>query len=247
MVSGRKSWNKQTRAKVSVIAEKVGYSCPGLDEHGSKCPHVEVLHGREGWNELWKTVADPHTKKCCYVYLFNQNPDIMTKENYSAVVKVPKGKVRTVDLRLGKKLNVSLSLEFELDQKSSLGVSVRGTVGTDSSVDLRVKSKQNDAESRFFCRERIVCEDRGKLQCSTFGYVGIGSEKARCEYDVKILQSGDNSDVCAEPQLEVLGKDVVATHGCSVGRIPDEALMYMGSRGVGHQMAEKLYVNGFLK
>ena len=48
-----------------------------------------------------------------------------------------------------------------------------------------------------------------------------------------------------KPQLEIFADDVKCTHGCTVGRLDEEALFYMQSRGISEKEATKLLLGGF--
>lgn len=49
------------------------------------------------------------------------------------------------------------------------------------------------------------------------------------------------------PSLEILADDVRCTHGATVGRLDDEQLFYLESRGIGRKQAERLLVRAFLE
>jgi Fe-S cluster assembly protein SufD len=49
------------------------------------------------------------------------------------------------------------------------------------------------------------------------------------------------------PSLEILANDVRCTHGATVGRLDDEQLFYLESRGIGRKQAERLLVRAFLE
>jgi Fe-S cluster assembly protein SufD len=59
-----------------------------------------------------------------------------------------------------------------------------------------------------------------------------------------VLLSADAS-VNTKPQLEIFADDVKCSHGCAVGRLDEEALFYLRSRGIGEQKARSLLLNGF--
>ncbi|MBU1075613.1 SufD family Fe-S cluster assembly protein, partial [Patescibacteria group bacterium] len=48
-------------------------------------------------------------------------------------------------------------------------------------------------------------------------------------------------------ELEILADDVRCTHGTTVGRIDEENIFYLMSRGITKKDAEKLVIEGFLK
>ena len=49
----------------------------------------------------------------------------------------------------------------------------------------------------------------------------------------------------ARPQLEIYADDVVCTHGATVGRLDDEELFYMRSRGISLDEAKKIQLTVF--
>lgn len=59
-----------------------------------------------------------------------------------------------------------------------------------------------------------------------------------------ILLSADAS-VNTKPQLEIFADDVKCSHGCTVGRLDEEGLFYLRSRGVSEKTAKSLLVHAF--
>jgi Fe-S cluster assembly protein SufD len=49
------------------------------------------------------------------------------------------------------------------------------------------------------------------------------------------------------PTLEIEANDVRCTHGATVGRVDEEQLFYLRSRGLSHDEAERLIVAGFVE
>jgi Fe-S cluster assembly scaffold protein SufB len=217
--------------------------CGGLAMKGKACPHVLFIEGKQEWDRLWDLIADTGSTGCCYILsLSGGSPD----EVLSARVKVPDDTLRTVELRLGEGDGVSMNVELDLGKDASLGLLIRGVVGGDSKVKVQVRSRQNQIGSRFVYRGRLACRNSGTIDLATSGYVGTEARRGSCEYDTKILQVGTQCDIMTRPHLEVLGKEVIARHGCSVGRVPQSALVYMQSRGIATAEAEELFLRGFL-
>ena len=50
----------------------------------------------------------------------------------------------------------------------------------------------------------------------------------------------------ANPQLEIYAEDVKCSHGSTTGQIDTEALFYLRSRGLSHDEANRLILNGFV-
>lgn len=93
-------------------------------------------------------------------------------------------------------------------------------------------------------------------------YKGIISDKSRSVFNGKILvhpeaektiahqinknlMFSDEAEVNAKPELEIYNDDVKCTHGATVGRLDDEVLFYLRSRGIGESEAEYLLACAF--
>jgi Fe-S cluster assembly protein SufD len=51
--------------------------------------------------------------------------------------------------------------------------------------------------------------------------------------------------VNTKPQLEIFADDVKCSHGCTIGRLDDEALFYLQARGIGEKAAKALLLHAF--
>ncbi|GLQ34253.1 Fe-S cluster assembly protein SufD [Amylibacter marinus] len=56
----------------------------------------------------------------------------------------------------------------------------------------------------------------------------------------------DDSNFLAKPELEIYADDVACSHGSTVGAIDEDALFYLGSRGVPHKQAQDMLTLAFL-
>jgi Fe-S cluster assembly protein SufD len=59
-----------------------------------------------------------------------------------------------------------------------------------------------------------------------------------------LLLSGD-ALIDTKPQLEISNNDVKCTHGSTIGRLDEESIFYMRSRGIGEEMARSLLTYAF--
>lgn len=55
----------------------------------------------------------------------------------------------------------------------------------------------------------------------------------------------DRATVNSKPQLEIFADDVRCSHGCTIGKLPEEALFYLRSRGIPKKEAEALMMYAF--
>ena len=58
---------------------------------------------------------------------------------------------------------------------------------------------------------------------------------------------GDSVKNESQPILEILADDVKASHGATTGRIPEENIYYLESRGLDKEEAKVLIVEGFFE
>ena len=59
------------------------------------------------------------------------------------------------------------------------------------------------------------------------------------------LLLGRLAEVDTKPQLEIYADDVKCSHGATVGRIDDEQLFYLRSRGVAFEEAKRIILYAF--
>ena len=59
------------------------------------------------------------------------------------------------------------------------------------------------------------------------------------------LMLSDDALVHCNPQLEIYADDVKCSHGSTVGRVDDESLFYLRTRGIDEESALRLMINGY--
>ncbi|MEK7064557.1 MAG: SufD family Fe-S cluster assembly protein [Patescibacteria group bacterium] len=64
--------------------------------------------------------------------------------------------------------------------------------------------------------------------------------------EMRLLLLDDKSQAVAEPKLEIETNEVKASHAATVGKIDEEQVFYLTSRGITGKEAERLIVDGFL-
>jgi Fe-S cluster assembly protein SufD len=108
-----------------------------------------------------------------------------------------------------------------------------------------------------------TCIDHAKPRCTSRElYKGILNDESTAVFNGKILvrpnaqktnakQTNKNlllsrdALVNTTPQLEIFADDVKCTHGATIGRLSEEALFYLRSRGIGEESARALMTYAF--
>lgn len=93
---------------------------------------------------------------------------------------------------------------------------------------------------------RGVAENGARVKVDGMVRIEKGAEKSDSFLSMKILVLDENSSAWAEPQLEIENNDVKASHSASVGKIDEDLLFYLESRGVNQKEGKQLIVDGFL-
>jgi Fe-S cluster assembly protein SufD len=76
-------------------------------------------------------------------------------------------------------------------------------------------------------------------------FVQPQAQKTNAYQSNKNILLSDNASVNTKPQLEIFADDVKCSHGCTVGRLNDEGLFYLQSRGISEKIAKSLLLHAF--
>jgi Fe-S cluster assembly protein SufD len=71
------------------------------------------------------------------------------------------------------------------------------------------------------------------------------AQKTNAEQSNATILLAEGAEIDAKPQLEIWADDVKCSHGASIGRLDENALFYLRSRGIGEAAARDLLVQGF--
>ena len=92
-----------------------------------------------------------------------------------------------------------------------------------------------------------VCKDDGKLVFSGISTINNGSKRSKTHQNSKIMVFDALSNGIAKPILKIDENDIEASHAAVVGKINDEHLFYLTSRGLTESAAKELITFGYLK
>ncbi len=76
-------------------------------------------------------------------------------------------------------------------------------------------------------------------------FVRQAAQKTNAYQSNKNILLSDTSSVNTKPQLEIFADDVKCTHGCTVGRLNEEGLFYLQSRGISEKIARNLLLGAY--
>lgn len=76
-------------------------------------------------------------------------------------------------------------------------------------------------------------------------FVRQDAQKTNAFQSNKNILLSDDATINTKPQLEIYANDVKCSHGTSTGKIDEESLFYLRSRGIGESSARKLLMYAF--
>ena len=92
-----------------------------------------------------------------------------------------------------------------------------------------------------------VCKDDGKLVFSGISHIIKGCHQSKSHQNAKILVFDEGCIAKAKPVLKIDENDIEASHAASVGKVSDEHIFYLTSRGLTTEEAKMLITLGYLK
>lgn len=92
-----------------------------------------------------------------------------------------------------------------------------------------------------------VCKDMGKLLFAGTSHIFEKAIKSKTEQNARIMVFDEASNAIAKPILKIDENDIEASHAAVVGKINDEHLFYLTSRGISETEAKELITFGYLK
>ncbi|HJY22551.1 MAG TPA: Fe-S cluster assembly protein SufD [Hanamia sp.] len=76
-------------------------------------------------------------------------------------------------------------------------------------------------------------------------FVRPDAQKTNAYQSNKNILLSDTATVNTKPQLEIFADDVKCSHGCTVGKLDEEALFYLRTRGISKESAQSMLLQAF--
>ncbi|MDK9586530.1 Fe-S cluster assembly protein SufD [Lelliottia wanjuensis] len=123
-----------------------------------------------------------------------------------------------------------------------------------NSLAMPVKSEVCDTRTwlehnKGYCNSRqmhkVIANDKGRAVFNGLINVAQHAIKTDGQMTNNNLLLGRLAEVDTKPQLEIYADDVKCSHGATVGRIDDEQMFYLRSRGIDKNAAQKMIIYAF--
>jgi len=118
---------------------------------------------------------------------------------------------------------------------------VEDTQHTDTQINVRHAAPHCTSHELY----KGILDGKSRAVFSGRIVVDPGAQKTDAIQSNRNLLLSAGALVNSNPQLEILADDVRCTHGSTVGRLDEEAVFYLRSRGIGRATAESLLTYAF--
>ena len=183
------------------------------------------------------------------------------KINYSSITNQP-GQKRGTILRRGLTYRDSL-INWNvaaMDEADVYHDNTTNILGDGSEANLKIVTLGVKEQKTYFNSEVVnqglsskgdilqhgVVLDRSHIVFNGVGFIVKGATGSNAYQSSRMLTLSSEAKADANPMLLIDENDVMAGHGASLGRIDEEQLYYLQSRGLTRKESSRLLVHGFL-
>lgn len=92
-----------------------------------------------------------------------------------------------------------------------------------------------------------IARESSKMIFTGTSAIEEGADKSKTRQEAKIIVFDHLADGIASPYLKISDNDVLASHAAIVGKLNEEHLFYLESRGLSEEEAKRLIALGYLK
>ncbi|MCB9965467.1 MAG: Fe-S cluster assembly protein SufD [Rhodospirillales bacterium] len=119
---------------------------------------------------------------------------------------------------------------------------LRGTQHSDTTIVIAHRAPHCSSYQDF----RTVLDDRARGVFQGKIYVDQIAQKTDGYQLSKALMLSDGAEMDTKPELEIYADDVKCSHGALSGKLDEEPLFYMRSRGIPEEAARSLLIQSFI-
>lgn len=117
----------------------------------------------------------------------------------------------------------------------------------DSQMKLTVNLNHMATNTTGRINSKRVLFDSAKGELNSLLSIRESAHNADSYLSDKVMLVGKTCQAKSDPQLEILAHDVRASHGVTISRLLPDELLYLRSRGLSYEIAQKLILTSFLK
>lgn len=232
------------------------------DREQSLFNHVTIQVGKNAkFNFIENYINNQKEDKAPFSLVSEVGAHEGAKINYSSITNQP-GQKRGTILRRGLTYRDSL-INWNvaaMDEADVYHDNTTNILGDGSEANLKIVTLGVKEQKTYFNSEVVnqglsskgdilqhgVLLDRSHIVFNGVGFIVKGATGSNAYQSSRMLTLSSEAKADANPMLLIDENDVMAGHGASLGRIDEEQLYYLQSRGLTRKESGRLLVHGFL-
>lgn len=185
-----------------------------------------------------------HNSRVTHIKLGNFNDNQLHVGNTMVQVQAH-AVITSINLNFGGKMvrnNIDIELNASASEANLYGLYLpTGKEHIDNHTIVNHKEPHCNSNELY----KGVLNEQGKAVFNGQIYVQPDAQKTNAFQSNKNIVLSDDATINTKPQLEIWADDVKCSHGCTTGKLDDEQLFYLKSRGIGQKEAITLLLHAF--
>lgn len=143
--------------------------------------------------------------------------------------------------------DVTLDLKIEALADTDVEVYIATYSEDQEQKNFNIMIDNMGSNSKSFVKMYGIVADRARISFSGNTKVFKGAKKSKVRQEAKIISFSLEATCIANPRLFIDENDIEASHGATIGSIPDDSLFYLMSRGLSKDEVMMLVASGSFK
>ena len=136
-------------------------------------------------------------------------------------------------------------LKVNLDDENA-NLDIKSIIMMKNDLDNETIEVYHNAKNTSSKIENYITSNNANVNIDVIGKIKKDMSNSNCVQKSRGIILSNNSTIKVMPVLLIDEYDVSANHGCAIGKIDEEGLYYLMSRGISKKDAEMLIIKGFL-
>lgn len=137
------------------------------------------------------------------------------------------------------------NITVNLDEEDS-ALNIKSIIMMKNDLEKENISVYHNAKNTTSIIENYITSNKAKVNIDVIGKIKKGMSNSNCAQKSRGIVLTDDAYIKVMPVLLIDEYDVKANHGAAIGKIDDEGMYYLMSRGISKKDAEMLIIKGFL-
>ncbi|MBU0670995.1 SufD family Fe-S cluster assembly protein, partial [Patescibacteria group bacterium] len=147
--------------------------------------------------------------------------------------------------RTTKQLNMSIAIH-NLGIRTESNIYALLDAGKSSRAQLKLTNNHIAPRTKGNITCKALVHDKACIEIPGWINVERTARATNSYLTEKVLLLSPEGKAIADPNLEILNHDVMASHSATVGQLPKALMYYLTSRGLSNAAAEQLLIKGFI-